>query len=65
MTSPSYNIPRASNHIQYHGQLEQLKQRIASNEKKMEEDNPQAQVIQKPVVHHNFRPTPMSVLKCI
>jgi hypothetical protein len=31
-------VPKAGNYIQYHEQLEQLKQRVAANEKKMEED---------------------------
>jgi hypothetical protein len=63
VTSTSYNVAKAGNPIQYHEQLDQLKQKISENEKKMDEWNKVQKPIphvQKPVIdNHNFRPTPM------
>lgn len=39
VTSPGVIVPKASNYIRYHEQLDQLKQKIAENEKKMDEWN--------------------------
>jgi len=39
VTSPSSNAPKAGNHIHYHEQLDQLKQKVAENEKKTDEWN--------------------------
>jgi hypothetical protein len=39
VASPISNAAKQDNHIQYHPQLDQLKQKIAESEKKMDEWN--------------------------
>ncbi|CAF4355954.1 unnamed protein product, partial [Rotaria sp. Silwood2] len=58
--SSNVNITKAGNDIQYHEQLDKLKQKIAENEKKMDECNRVNQA-QKPIIgNHNFRPKPIA-----
>ncbi|CAF0887007.1 unnamed protein product [Rotaria sordida] len=58
--SPNVNVAKASNDIQYHEQLDKLKQKIAENEKKMNEWNKVNQP-QKPMINnHNFRRKPIA-----
>ncbi|CAF3443277.1 unnamed protein product [Rotaria socialis] len=66
IASPNQKIEKNGNNHQYHEQLDRLKQKLADDEKKMDEwnkinqiqkPNPPVEVLRKPVVvHHNFHP---------
>ena len=48
IASPNYVVPKARHYIQYHEQVDQFKQKIAENEKKMDEWNRGNTIINSP-----------------